>query len=155
MFKLAIPAIIIVLLFSGYKIYVAKIKGLEADLKIEKINAETLVKSLGMQSNVIKRQSNDIQILDSNFKKMTSQYAKMLQLNEITTSRIKELESKFHKRTVSGKKRNFSKLANRKPGLISTIINNASANAMRCIEIASGSTIEKENDKKTCPHLFN
>jgi predicted nuclease with TOPRIM domain len=74
----------------------------------------------------------------------------------------KELDRKFTE-SANGEARSVSNLALKKSSLIERVINNATANAMRCNEIAMGSPLtedEKNATKKSqinpeCPSLAN
>jgi len=56
---------------------------------------------------------------------------------------IDSLRSRFNE-SSSGSKRDIGELAVQKPTLIKNIINKASSKAVRCIEIASGAKLTKE-----------
>ena len=56
---------------------------------------------------------------------------------------IDDLRSRFNE-SADGSERDFGKLALSKPGLVENIINNASENAIRCMEIASGAELTEE-----------
>lgn len=76
----------------------------------------------------------------------------------------KSLDNKFDKiNKVTGEQRNFAKIAAGKPGLVERIINEGTADFLRCIELASGAPRTKgEKDatkpsqiNSTCPELAN
>jgi len=74
----------------------------------------------------------------------------------------KELDRKFTEKS-NGEARSVSNLALKKSSLIERVINNATANAMRCNEIAMGSPLTKDERNATkksqinpeCPSLAN
>ena len=88
------------------------------------------------------------------------------ELTELKAKLDKELaalDDKFNKTNASGKKRDIGDLAIAKSKVIQKIINRASDNAVRCVEIAMGSPLtEKEQNatKKSeinseCPSIAN
>lgn len=138
---------------TGGVAYVYKLKADNAILKENQIKLEEAVNE---QQQVIAQQKQDFEsILQAN-----------KELNELTASLQKDLDvldDKFNKTNASGKKRDIGDLANAKPKLIEKIINRATDNANRCIEIAMGSPLtEKEINatKKSeinseCPSIAN
>lgn len=138
---------------TGGVAYVYKLKADNAILKENQIKLEEAVNE---QQQVIAQQKQDFEsILQAN-----------KELNELNASLNKEVEAlddKFNKTNASGKKRDIGDLANTKPKLIEKIINRATDNANRCIEIAMGSPLtEKEINatKKSeinseCPSIAN
>ena len=138
---------------TGGVAYVYKLKADNAILKENQIKLEEAVNE---QQQVIAQQKQDFEsILQAN-----------KELIELTASLQKDLDvldDKFNKTNASGKKRDIGDLANAKPKLIEKIINRATDNANRCIEIAMGSPLtEKEINatKKSeinseCPSIAN
>ena len=138
---------------TGGVAYVYKLKADNAILKENQIKLEEAVNE---QQQVIAQQKQDFEsILQAN-----------KELNELTASLQKDLDildDKFNKTNASGKKRDIGDLANARPETIERIINRATANAQRCVEIAMGSPLtEKELNatKKSeinseCPSLAN
>tara|TARA_B100000609_G_C17070778_1_gene358970 strand:+ start:107 stop:574 length:468 start_codon:yes stop_codon:yes gene_type:complete len=144
------------LMIAGLAGGVAYVYKLKADNAILKENAIKLEQSINSQKEVIAQQKEDFEnILEAN-KKLTA-------LNLTLDKELKALDDKFNKTNASGKKRDIGDLAVTKPGLIEKIINRASKNAQRCVEIAMGSPLtEKEINatKKSeinseCPSIAN
>tara|TARA_B100001121_G_C18618849_1_gene588283 strand:+ start:160 stop:627 length:468 start_codon:yes stop_codon:yes gene_type:complete len=144
------------LMIAGLAGGVAYVYKLKADNAILKENAIKLEQSINSQKEVIAQQKEDFEnILEAN-KKLTA-------LNLTLDKELKALDDKFNKTNASGKKRDIGDLAITKPGLIEKIINRASKNAQRCVEIAMGSPLtEKEINatKKSeinseCPSIAN
>ncbi len=152
----SIRMIITGLMIAGLAGGVAYVYKLKADNAILKENAIKLEQSINSQKEVIAQQKEDFEnILEAN-KKLTA-------LNLTLDKELKALDDKFNKTNASGKKRDIGDLAITKPGLIEKIINRASKNAQRCVEIAMGSPLtEKEINatKKSeinseCPSIAN
>tara|TARA_Y100001951_G_C11169459_1_gene199410 strand:+ start:131 stop:598 length:468 start_codon:yes stop_codon:yes gene_type:complete len=144
------------LMIAGLAGGVAYVYKLKADNAILKENAIKLEQSINSQKEVIAQQKEDFEnILEAN-KKLTA-------LNLTLDKELKALDDKFNKTNASGKKRDIGDLAITKPGLIEKIINRASKNAQRCVEIAMGAPLtEKEINatKKSeinseCPSIAN
>lgn len=120
---------------TGGVAYVYKLKADNAILKENQIKLEEAVNE---QQQVIAQQKQDFEsILQAN-----------KELNELSASLQKDLDvldDKFNKTNASGKKRDLGDLANARPDTIERIINRATENAQRCIDIAMGSPLtEKE-----------
>jgi len=138
---------------TGGVAYVYKLKADNAILKENQIKLEEAVNE---QQQVIAQQKQDFEsILQVN-----------KELNELSASLQKDLDvldDKFNKTNASGKKRDIGDLANARPSTIERIINRATSNAQRCVDIAMGSPLtEKELNatKKSeinseCPSLAN
>ena len=138
---------------TGGVAYVYKLKADNAILKENQIKLEEAVNE---QQQVIAQQKQDFEsILQAN--------KELNKLNASLNEEVKRLDDKFNKTNASGKKRDIGDLANTKPKLIEKIINRATINANRCVEIAMGSPLtEKElNATKNseinseCPSIAN
>jgi len=138
---------------AGGVAYVYKLKADNAVLKENAIKLEMAVTS---QQEVIAQQKKDFDnILQAN-KELNA--LKLTLQNE-----LKALDDKFNKTNASGKKRDIGNLAMAKSKVIQKIINRASENAQRCVEIAMGSPLtekEKNATKKSqinseCPSIAN
>ena len=120
---------------TGGVAYVYKLKADNAILKENQIKLEEAVNE---QQQVVAQEKQDFEsILQAN-----------KELNELSASLQKDLDvldDKFNKTNASGKKRDIGDLANARPSTIERIINRATINAQRCVEIAMGSPLtEKE-----------
>ena len=137
---------------AGGVAYVYKLKADNAVLKENAIKLEMAVTS----QEVIAQQKKDFDnILQAN---------KELNALKLTLeTELKALDDKFNKTNASGKKRDIGNLAMAKSKVIQKIINRASENAQRCVEIAMGSPLtekEKNATKKSqinseCPSIAN
>ena len=139
---------IIITTVLGAGAYVMK---LQRDNTILKENTVKLESAISEQKQVIENQKKDFaEILEANKK-----------INELVNNLKKDLDD-LDKR-FSKKDRDIGKLAIERTGAIERVINKGSANATRCIEIASGSPLtekEKNATKKSeinpeCPSIAN
>ena len=122
----SIKIMIVVLLMAGIGgagVYVMKLR---SDNAILKANQFQLEQSIEKQEKLLKQQKLDFNaIMESNKK-----------LNELVKTFKKDLDDldkRFNK-----KKRDFGKLAIERTDAIERIMNKGSANAARCVELASG-----------------
>ena len=138
---------------AGGVAYVYKLKADNAVLKENAIKLEMAVTS---QQEVIAQQKKDFDnILQAN--------KELNDLKLTLQNELKALDDKFNKTNASGKKRDIGNLAMAKSKVIQKIINRASENAQRCVEIAMGSPLtekEKNATKKSqinseCPSIAN
>ena len=147
--SLRIAIIVIVITgIAGAGMYVMKLRSDNAILQANQIKLELAVED---QKQLIQNQKKDFKdILDAN-KKMNA-------LVTALKNDLDDLDKRFNK-----KNRDIGKLAIQKPKPIERIINKGSANATRCIEIASGAELtenEKNATKKSeinpeCPSISN
>ena len=133
---------------AGGGFYVVK---LQKDNAILKANAIKMESAIADQKSLIENQKKDFQeILNAN--------NKMNELVGLLKKDLEDLDKRFNK-----KNRDVGKLAIAKTESIERITNGASALAMRCVEIASGSPLtedEKNATKKSqinseCPSIAN
>ena len=123
----------LILILAGAFWYVT---GLRADLERSQQNVETLEQSVQEQTRLIDQMQRDQQeILDAR--------EEMENLVRRQSSEIDELRSRFDK-SADGTERDFGRIAVAKPNLVENIINNGSAEAIRCMEIASGAEPTQE-----------
>ena len=148
--------VLIGIMLSGLAGGVAYVYKLKADNAILKENVIKLENAVSSQQAVIDQQKKDFDnILQAN---------KDLNALKLTlTKELEALDDKFNKTNASGKKRDIGDLAVNRPKSIERIINRASDNAVRCVEIAMGAELtEKEINatKKSeinseCPSIAN
>ena len=144
---------ILVSSLAGAGLYVMKLRSDNAILKANQIKLEEAVSS---QQQVIEQQKQDYEsIMAAN---------KTLQASrDILKAELQNLDDKFNKINASGKKRDIGDLAVNRPSSVERVINRASDNALRCVEIAMGSPLtEKEINavkpseiNAECPSLAN
>ena len=125
---------------GGY-LYVNKLQKDNAILKTNQIKLETAVAE---SNQVIEQQSKDL-------KKIRSTLKEVEELND----RLQADKDSLNKRLG---KHDIGNLAENKPGLVEKIINKASDSAARCVEIASGSPLTKEElngaPNRECPSFW-
>ena len=140
---LAILAIVSII--AGSVWYVT---GLRADLAVSEENTKQLVVSVSQQQDVIAQIQSDqkqIQAINANLAGMV---AKQMQ-------DVNSLRDRFST-SANGDERDLGKIAIEKPALIVKIINKASIKAVRCLELASGSPLTKDElnvPNSECPSL--
>ena len=148
--------VMIGIMLTGLAGGVAYVYKLKADNAILKENAIKLENAVSSQQAVIDQQKKDFDnILQAN---------KDLNALKLTlTKELEALDDKFNKTNASGKKRDIGDLAVNRPESVERVINRASDNAVRCVEIAMGAELtEKEINatKKSeinseCPSIAN
>tara|TARA_R110000782_G_scaffold134854_4_gene227215 strand:+ start:679 stop:1140 length:462 start_codon:yes stop_codon:yes gene_type:complete len=140
---LAILAIVSII--AGSVWYVT---GLRADLAVSEENTKQLVVSVSQQQDVIAQIQSDqkqIQAINANLAGMV---AKQMQ-------DVNSLRDRFST-SANGDERDLGKIAIEKPALIVKIINKASIKAVRCLELASGSPLTKDElnvPNSECPSI--
>ena len=147
----SIRLIFTVLIISGIAgagMYVMKLRADNATLKANQIQLETAITE---QNKVLEQQKEDFTaILESNKK-----------LNVLINTFKKDLQDLD--KSFTKKNRDIGKLAIERTKAIERIINKGSANAQRCVELASGAEHTEEELKATlkseinpeCPALAN
>ena len=119
---------------AGAGAYVFKLRADNATLKANQIKLESAVSE---QKELIENQKKDFkEILDAN--------NKMNELVNVLKKDLENLDKRFNK-----KNRDVGKLAIQRTESIERITNKGSANATRCIEIASGSPLTDEEKNAT------
>ena len=125
---------------GGY-LYVNKLQKDNAVLKTNQIKLETAVQE---SNQVIEQQTKDLKKIRSTLKKVEEVNAKLQADRNALNKRLG--------------KHDIGNLAENKPGLVEKIINKASDNAARCMEIASGSPLTEEElngtPNRECPSFW-
>ena len=131
------------------------ISGLRADLQQEQANNVALQKGIDEQQRVIDQMRMDFEQIRSINDALRSEVARQEAEKQALIERFNT--------SSSGTSRDFGELAAQRPGSIQRIINNATVNAMRCLELASGAPHTDEELAATlrseinaeCPTLAN
>jgi ADP-ribosylglycohydrolase len=133
------------------------VKNLRADLETARINQKLLEQTVEEQKMLLEVKEKDIAL--------QKEITKELEANrEASEQSIADLNERLNKvNEATGKQREIDKAAVKKTKLVTKIINNASNNIMRCLEIASGSPLtpdeiaatKKSETNGECPHLAN
>jgi len=152
----SIKIAIVLIMLAGAGGGFVYVKNIKADLATSEANNAKLLDSVSEQQSVIEQQKKDFSnIMEAN---------KRLQETTVTLAKeMAALDDKFNKTNSSGKKRDIGDLAIARTKTIEKIINRASANAQRCVEISMGAELtEKEINatKKSqinseCPSIAN
>jgi len=127
------------------------VSGLRADLQQSQQNVQTLESSVNEQMAVITQMQED----QKQIAEIRTQLDDVVQRQQ---EEIDDLRDRFDQ-NAAGEDRDIGVLALKKPGLIQKIITNASLNAMRCVEVASGSELTEEERSESfvnqeCPSII-
>jgi len=125
------------------------ISNMQASMAILEINNKQLESGIKNQQALIEQQKVDIESVRIKNKELVEQ-------NDKQRRDVENLSNKFHKKDIG-------QLAAEKPELMEKLVNRGTTNALRCLELASGATLnEKELSAKTpteanreCPSLIN
>lgn len=142
----ALVTLIVVAMIAGALWYISM---MQANLAIAKENEKKLQDGIAEQSMLLDAMKKDIVQIQETNKQLQEQ-------NEKQKKDVENLSKKF-----DGK--DFGALAAEKPALVERLVNRGTVNAMRCLEIASGSPLnEKEKNAKSpteanreCPNLID
>ena len=125
---------------GGY-LYINKLQKDNATLKTNQIKLESAVED---NNKVIEQQIEDI-----------NKIRNTLEIVEQEKKKLEKDKDDLNKRLG---KHDIGNLAENKPGLVEKIINKASKNAQRCVEIASGSPLTEEElngtPNRECPSFW-
>ena len=131
------------------------VSGLRADLMQERLNAQLLENSITEQRRVIDRMIEDME----DIRRINSDLAAEA---ERQRQEVRNLADRLNV-TATGQSRDFGLLAAQRPAAIQRLVNRGTANAMRCLELASGAehtqaeldaTLSSEINPE-CPSLAN
>ena len=122
---------------------------LKADLAISEANNAKLLEATQAQTALIEGMKADIQQIQETNQQLAAD-------NEKQRQDVETLNSKFSKR-------DFGALAAERPSVIEKLVNRGTANAMRCLELASDAPLnDREKNAKTpteanreCPALID
>ena len=143
-FKLVMVGILVSSL-AGAGLYVMKLRSDNAILKANQIKLEEAVAS---QQEVIEQQKADFETIMAANKKLQD-------TRDILQRELQNLDDKFNKTNASGKKRDIGDLAVNRPESVERVINRASDNALRCVEIAMGAELTEEEINAVTPSDIN
>ena len=143
-FKLVMVGILVSSL-AGAGLYVMKLRSDNAILKANQIKLEEAVAS---QQEVIAQQKADFETIMAANKKLQD-------TRDILQQELENLDDKFNKTNASGKKRDIGDLAVNRPESVERVINRASDNALRCVEIAMGAPLTEKELNATKPSEIN
>jgi TolA-binding protein len=147
-----IATLAIVVIVAGGLWYVT---GLRADLAVSEMNNKTLKDGIEQQQRLIEQMQKDVaQIQEIN--------SSLAQEADRQRAEVRDLVDRFNV-NARGESRDFGAIAAARPGVVERLVNRGTANAMRCLAIASGAPhTEAELAAKTssevnreCPSLAN
>jgi hypothetical protein len=147
-----VATLAIVVIVAGGLWYVT---GLRADLAVSEMNNKTLKDGIEQQQRLIEQMQKDVaQIQEIN--------ADLANEADRQRAEVRDLVDRFNV-NARGESRDFGAIAAARPGVVERLVNRGTANAMRCLAIASGAPhTEAELAAKTssevnreCPSLAN
>jgi multidrug resistance efflux pump len=147
-----VAALIIVLVVAGGFYYLSN---LQASLAISQENAKKLEDGIKSQQEAIAAMQADQQKI----KELNNELNTTIKLQNKDMENLKDRFST----NAAGEKRDFGKTAAAKPTSLERAINRGTANALRCLEIASGAPLTEAELKATtiseinreCPNIAN
>jgi TolA-binding protein len=147
-----IATLAIVAIVAGGLWYVT---GLRANLAVSELNNQKLKDGIEQQQQLIAQMQRDVAEIQS---------INVALANEADRQRaeMRDLVDRFNV-NARGESRDFGAIAAARPGVVERLVNRGTANAMRCLELASGAAhTEAELAAKTssevnreCPSLAN
>ena len=140
----AVAALVIAVLFAvGFW----WITGLRADLATSQANAEKLNAAVAAQQEAIATMKAEQEQIRALTKAVNDQVAKQNQ-------DVNSLRDRFNT-NAKGETRNWGKAAAEKPAAVERAVNRGTVNALRCLEIASGSPLTEAEKNATKPEEIN
>ena len=148
----SLVAVIFVILFAVGFYWIS---GLREDLAVSKANTEKLEQAIEQQHIALEQMRAD----QEQIKKLTREVNAQVQKQN---QDVNALRDKFNTNS-QGQKRDWGKVAAEKPASVERAVNRGTLNALRCLEIASGSPLteaEKTASKpseinRECPSIAN
>lgn len=140
-----IVAVLVIVLVSAAGFWY--VSGLRADLAISKENAKKLESAVDSQKQVIELIKADQEKIQKINNELTTTVKKQNQ-------DVQDLRDRFNT-SASGKQRDIGEIAVAKTKSVEKIINNATVNSLRCIEIASGSPLTEAEKNANSPDKIN
>ena len=148
-----ILAILVIVVIGAAGIWY--VTGLRADLAVSQENTKKMSDAVELQKQVIEQMQADQ-------KKIQKLNQELIDTVESQKRDIQSLADRFST-NADGSKRDLGEIAVQKPSSIERAINKGTKNALRCIEIASGSPLTEQEKNATkadeinkeCPALAN
>ena len=140
----AIVALIIVLIVAAGGYFLINLK---ADLAIAQENSRKLEEGVRLQNEAMAQMRAD----QEKIKELNNE------LNTTIKLQNKDMENLKDRFTTgaNGEKRDFGKAAAKKPASLERAVNRGTVNALRCLEIASGSPLTDAEKNATKPSEIN
>ena len=140
----AIVALIIVLIVAAGGYFLINLK---ADLAIAQENARKLEEGVRLQNEAMEQMRADQQKI----KELNNELNTTIKLQNKDMENLKDRFST----NAAGEKRDFGKAASQKPASLERAVNRGTVNALRCLEIASGSPLTEAEKNATKPSEIN
>lgn len=140
----AIVALIIVLIVAGGGYFLINLK---ADLAIAQENSRKLEEGVRQQNEAMAQMKAD----QEKIKELNNELNTTIKLQNKDMENLKDRFST----SASGEKRDFGKTAAQKPASLERAVNRGTINALRCLEIASGSPLTDAEKNATKPSEIN
>jgi predicted Holliday junction resolvase-like endonuclease len=150
-----IKSIVVLVIFVMIGVAVYYVTGLRADLAVSEINNKKMLEAVELQQAAIQQMRADQEAIRATNEELA---------NTVKSANrdMSALRDRFSA-NADGSARDIGALASAKPESIQRAINRGTANALRCIEIASGASLtEQERRAKTsseinkeCPSIAN
>ena len=148
-----ILAILVIVVIGAAGIWY--VTGLRADLAVSQENTKKMSDAVELQKQVIEQMQADQ-------KKIQKLNQELINTVESQKRDIQSLADRFST-NADGSRRDLGEIAVQKPSSIERAINKGTKNALRCIEIASGSPLTEQEKNATkadeinkeCPSLAN
>jgi TolA-binding protein len=123
------------------------VTGLRADIAVSRENAQKLTDAVEKQETAIAQMRQEQQQI----RDLNNQLNTTIQLQN---KDLTNLQDRFTQ-NAAGEKRNFGKTAAAKPEALERAVNRGTVNALRCLEIASGSPLTEAEKAATKPSEIN
>jgi hypothetical protein len=140
----AIVALIIVLIVAAGGYFLINLK---ADLAIAQENSRKLEEGVRLQHEAMAQMKAD----QEKIKELNNELNTTIKLQN---KDMENLKDRFTT-SASGEKRDFGKTAAQKPTSLERAVNRGTVNALRCLEIASGSPLTDAEKNATKPSEIN
>jgi len=141
--KIAAVILLVIGLGSGYWY----VQNLRTNLATSETNNIKLTQAVQTQQHTLKKMQQDF--IDIRVKN-----AELNMLSEKLQKSINKLNDKFNIK-ANGLSRDFGAISRAKPGLINKIVNRATVNVNRCLELATGAVPQKGEKNNECKDLIN
>jgi TolA-binding protein len=140
----AIVALIIVLIVAAGGYFLINLK---ADLAVAQENSRKLEEGVRLQQEAMAQMKQD----QEKIKELNNELNTTIKLQNKDMENLKDRFST----SASGEKRDFGKTAAQKPASLERAVNRGTVNALRCLEIASGSPLTDAEKNATKPSEIN
>lgn len=138
-----IAGILLLSAVTGIGVYVSNLK---SDLDIAVADNKTLISAHEKQNKLI----DSIKL---NLKAVQTYNRELDRIKHLQQTRIKKLNERFTIK-ANGLSRNFASIARAKPKIVNKLVNKATENVNRCLELSTGAELLKNETNKECPELI-